>query len=269
MSDHGHDEEKQSNGHSSGGHGHGGGGGHGGGSHEEHEGAPEWLISFADNVALMMGFFVILLAMNMKPADSGKSKGDDTGDGTTSSAELLDWAIAVREAFNNPVNTKSPPAGDVILAKRLMERRGKEEAKDPGIKGHDHEVQSVRPTDYYALGGVVGFDQSQSTIPDAMRENAVESAKKLKGMKALIEVRGHVSSAEAFGTPDHGMALSYQRALAVAQTMVENGVGWEQIRVVACGDNDPVNEHAYDAAAHRANQRVEIVTAEPSATPNK
>ncbi|MCL4212087.1 MAG: hypothetical protein KJZ68_15650, partial [Phycisphaerales bacterium] len=50
--------------HKRGGHGHG----HGGGGHEEgHEGAPEWLISFADMVMLMMGFFVILFALNVNP----------------------------------------------------------------------------------------------------------------------------------------------------------------------------------------------------------
>ena len=39
----------------------------GGGHDEEHEGAPEWLISFADMVMLIMGFFVILFALNMSP----------------------------------------------------------------------------------------------------------------------------------------------------------------------------------------------------------
>ena len=64
--------------------GHGGGshgGGHAAGGHEEgHEGAPEWLISFADNVALMMGFFVILLAMNMGPKGSSVNNTGEPGE---------------------------------------------------------------------------------------------------------------------------------------------------------------------------------------------
>src|SRR5688572_16054124 len=84
------------------------GGGHGGGGHGdgEHEGAPEWLISFADNVTLMMGFFVIMLAMNMGPKGGGE--GEETGEAASSpSTSMIDLQIAIREAFNNPVNIGS------------------------------------------------------------------------------------------------------------------------------------------------------------------
>ena len=78
--------------------GHGGGHGHGGGGHEEHhEGAPEWLISFADNVALMMGFFVILLAMNMAKQTVGGIGGEAQMGGNPNQANtMIDFAIAVR-----------------------------------------------------------------------------------------------------------------------------------------------------------------------------
>src|SRR5690349_11416681 len=98
MSDHEHSESGHGHGggggHRKGGH---GGGGHGGGGHEEgHEGAPEWLISFADNVMLQMGFFVILLALNLKePTTGGIGGKESNGDPP---AALLDAAIAIREA---------------------------------------------------------------------------------------------------------------------------------------------------------------------------
>src|SRR5437773_3233542 len=100
-------------------HGHSGGGGHHGGGHEEaHEGAPEWLISFADNVALMMGFFVILLAMNMaKPTLGGI--GGAAKNTTDSSPEMEDFAIEVRKAFNVPVDINSTNPNEAPLVRRL------------------------------------------------------------------------------------------------------------------------------------------------------
>src|SRR5512136_3011850 len=93
--------------------------GHGGGGHgeEAHEGAPEWLISFADNVMLQMGFFVILLALAMKGSSAGglAKEGKQRAGGGSPTPDQLDFAIAVREAFNNPVDVNSTDINDLLL----------------------------------------------------------------------------------------------------------------------------------------------------------
>src|SRR5262245_35934857 len=91
--------EHTEHGKSGGGH-HGGGGGghhhHGGGGHGdgEHEGAPEWLISFADNVMLMMGLFVIMLAMNMAKETMGGIGGEEEFGGAPT-AEMADFVLPI------------------------------------------------------------------------------------------------------------------------------------------------------------------------------
>src|SRR5689334_21425744 len=106
MAEEKHGEAHGEKSHSSGSGGHGGGG-HSGPAHEEHEGAPEWLISFADDVALMMGFFVILLAMNMKsPVAAHTGVGSPEKEGGVPESQMLDFVIAMRDAFN-PIDLNS------------------------------------------------------------------------------------------------------------------------------------------------------------------
>jgi outer membrane protein OmpA-like peptidoglycan-associated protein len=81
----------------------------------------------------------------------------------------------------------------------------------------------------------------------------------VRGHNLVIEARGHASAAEAFAKPDRGLRLSYDRALAVAEELVANGLQWGQLRVVACGDSERLVPVAYDESGHRANQRVEII----------
>ncbi len=255
MADHDHHEEHKSS-HGGGGHGHGGGGGHEG----EHEGAPEWLISFADNTALMMGFFCILLAMNMKkpPPPSNGGGGETEGEGAQQAA-MLDWALAVREAFNNPVQMNSTNPREAALVERLRERLTRGNAVDPGQKGDHDEVQTIRPSDYVGAGGVVIFGGGSSQITDEGRAAVGEIADRLRGKNNRIEVRGHVSAAEGYRAADHGFDLSYRRAQIVAAELVRLGIEWRQIRLTAAGDNERAVTPEYDAAAAQSNRRVEVV----------
>jgi outer membrane protein OmpA-like peptidoglycan-associated protein len=243
---------------------HGGGGGH----EEAHEGAPEWLISFADNVMLQMGFFVILLALAMQTAKSGAG-GPTSGESAGGpSAEQLDWAIAMREAFNNPVDLQSTDPRDFLLVRRLQARRGLADADSPGQKGADHDVKSIRPSDYFGWGGTVPFTRDSNHLDETGQAALAEMIAHLRGYGSVMEIRGHVSAAEAFGKPDRGAALSYERARAVAEALAAAGIDWKQLRVIACGDSEPIVPHAADAEAHARNQRVEVVATQSAPGPD-
>jgi flagellar motor protein MotB len=251
---------------------HGGGGGHGGGahgggSHEEHEGAPEWLISFADNTALMMGFFVILLGLNMGP--KGTSSAAPAPDASSKAAaesgqtaQQLDWALSVRAAFNNPVDIHSSDPRDKVLVMRLQEklrRLANRQSEDPGLKGQENKTQSVRDTDYHNLYGYLPFDNNAAAITPAAKQTLDEMVQKLKGMKLVIELRGHASAAEAYDRSDRAMRLSFDRALAVAAALSDAGVDWRQLRLIPCGDNDRIRPLAYDRPGHAKNECVEVI----------
>ncbi len=262
MSDHeeGHDEK----GHGGGGHGGGGhgGGGHGGG-HEEHEGVPEWMVSFADNTALMMGLFVILLAMNMGPKATSVMGGnpDENGAGEAMSAEdrMLDLALGIRSAFNNPVSMDSKDPRDAVLVKRLREKAFGP-LKQEGPPGNQETGQGPTQTDVSNVATSVNFEDGSAQFNAAARDAVIDMATRARDQRFVIEVRGHISPTERMRAGgDRGYKLAFDRAQAVANLLAANDVKWENIRLVACADNERAVPRAYTEADQRKNQRVEIV----------
>lgn len=257
MADHEHDSKKS--------HGHGGGGhGHGGSHEEHHEGAPEWLISFADNTALMMGFFVIMLALTMKQLMPSGPKAAEGSGGTeiglvNEDTAALDWAISVRAAFNNPVDIHSTNPAEAALVQRLRERLGQGQARDPGQKGQHDEVQSIRPTAYIGAGGVVRFGDQDHDLTPAGRVAVAEIAARLRGRSSIIEVRGHTSAAESYRSTDQGFDLSFRRSQSVAAALGEQGVAMSRIRLLAAGSNQRAVAPEYDDDAQQENRRVEVI----------
>lgn len=246
--------------HKAGGHGaHGGGGGHAEG---EHEGAPEWLISFADNVALLMGFFVILLAMNMKEPQAGGIGGKDGPNTPPASPQMLDMVISIREAFHSPINMNSDNPREAALRQRKLERLREEpgESMVPGPEGDKIKPEAIRPSDYVQPTAVIPFETGSAKLSESSTKTAREAARLMGGkMNLIIEVRGHVSAKESQRNPERGYQLSYERALLVGKLLAEEGVPWSHLRLVACSDGMPRKSRADSPAEHRTNQRVELV----------
>jgi flagellar motor protein MotB len=240
-------------GHGGGGHGHGGGGGH----EEGHEGAPEWLISFADNVALLMGFFVILLAMNMGPKHEPVQGGVKGARGGGFPADpAMEAIIGIRDAFHTKLDPNDPSDFKIIQYKKMRDA-GK--GDEPGVPGSYNDVQAVQKGNYKEVTGTVLFDEKSILLSAAARKTIADVAAKERDQRWVIEVRGHVSPFESMRDNVKAMTLSHERALAAAQALVEAGLKWENLRVVACGSNDRVVARTFDPQEDRSNQRVEIV----------
>ncbi|MFN7022066.1 MAG: flagellar motor protein MotB [Phycisphaerales bacterium] len=259
--------EKHDAGHAEAAHGKEGHGGHkkhhhhGHGAHEEHE--EGWIVSFADNVLLMMGFFVILLAMNMGPKATGPESEGDPGVSSSSAQEpsdsMLDFAIAVREAFHNPVQLDSTRPEDQPLVRRLKERAGKGSTTRPGPEGDDKNAQSVRPSDWSGKAGYVEFADQSSELTQPARQAIAAIAQEAAGTRWMVEVRGHSSKLEGWGDVIKSRKLAYDRAWSAANELVAHGVRWEQIRLVSSGDHAPVTPRARTTGEHATNQRAEIL----------
>jgi outer membrane protein OmpA-like peptidoglycan-associated protein len=272
----GHDE------HAKGGHkSHGGGHGHGGGHAEHEEGVPEWVVSFADNALLQMGFFVIMFAMNVGPKGGGEGSESPAAGPPPS---FLDAMVSIREAFNGKeIDAGSARDDELQLLRHMQKRKSESENTDEGTPGDNENKQSQRPTGFNNINATVPFDLDSPTLSTSGRSLIGEVARELRGKRWIVEVRGHTDLGEprrrnadaaapgagpgaAPGAApvnpiDGAMRLSYDRAFAAALVLVENGLTWDQIRIVACGPASPRTD-----ASGGANRRVEIIdTREPMA----
>jgi len=258
MAEEAHSEEKHGSGSLHGG-GHGGGGHGGGGGHEEgHEGAPEWLISFADNVALLMGFFVILLAMNMGPKSTPVQGGVPDSNGGGGPDMAMETIISIREAFKNAHWDPTDP-NDAKIIKYITDKKKRGEAVEDGLPGKHANVANIKPGEWKREAVSVSFDDRSAALNATEREKIAAIAEKLRDTRWIIEVRGHVSPFEEMRDSVKGWKLSHERAEVVALALIEAGLKRENLRLVLCGSADRVVGRTSDPQLDRNNQRVEVI----------
>lgn len=237
---------------------HGGMGGHGG-HDEEHEGAPEWLISFADMVMLIMGFFVILYALNASPPATAGAEGEGEGE-AASSAAFDRWAEFVwntRKAFGNPIDldTTDPELKEIV---DWYKSEGPGRADQEGEAGDHAETYSPRKSGAQSAMVELKFAHDSEGLSTSARDAITRIADQIRGLPTMIEIHGHASRAEASRDVQAGIDLSYRRALVVARELAERGIDWRRIQLVAAGDNDPIEGHPDGDADDAPNRRVDL-----------
>ncbi len=101
---------------------------------------------------------------------------------------------------------------------------------------------------------IIYFDYNSADVEDIDIVNA-HARYIAENPSARVRLEGH---ADERGTREYNVALSEQRAYAVKQLMLFQGVRPQQISIVAYGEERPV-VYGHDEASYRENRRVEIV----------
>ena len=119
---------------------------------EEHasEGAPEWMVSYADMITILMSFFVVMFSM------AGQK------DGKREEPVMQ----SLRRQFGRFVGM---PAGQLVPRDSAMSNKSmavkmlpQKETKNRGLVGDHPRVTTIRPGDQATIGGVIYFASGES-----------------------------------------------------------------------------------------------------------
>jgi chemotaxis protein MotB len=218
-------------------------------------GAPEWMVTYGDMMSLLLCFFVMLVAMS-----------------TINKQQFIEAIKSIQEALgfeNSPgqIPTLTPSQNSMLrrLESIIIPREVKNigDTDEEGLEGKEYRVEQIREG-LRITGGILEFPRGSATPRPSTIKVVETMAREIRGHTTKIEVRGHASLEplpEASPFKDH-MDLSYTRAKAMAELLEKNGVKPQRIRLVACGNTEPIRTQAYKEHEHARNRRVEILVTE-------
>lgn len=230
------------------------------------EGAPEWMTTFADMVTLLLCFFVLIVSFS-------EIKKDEQFQAVV---EHIQVAFGMHGGGGR-LPTEDDPALSLIErleSIRLHNERipNKSNVKDPGQRGTESRVTTIREGTQYAIGGGVRFEPDIAELSPEAKDGLLSLVEQhnLAGSKNKIILTGHASGMELMplgGETPPGvlMELSFRRAQAVFDYLTGDEIPEshrldpQRFRVTGVGAGEPIDARAYSSAESRVNRRVEIV----------
>ncbi len=161
---------------------------------EKPDGAPEWMVSFADMITIMMSFFVIMFAL--ASGDAAKAKRSSKQQQAAIDSlnyrfgpkwqPFASWGVmpgtspaphaGSRDKTKGPTRPVSDPAGEVKVLRKEQAR-----IRVPG------------QGDRTVIGGIVFFDDGASRVSAEQTARLKIIAAELAGKPQEVEVLGHAS----------------------------------------------------------------------------
>jgi chemotaxis protein MotB len=216
---------------------------------EKPAGAPEWMVSFADMITIMMSFFVIMFALATAKNEGKKA----------AAVESIEYRFGPR--WRPFVNPGAAPCKDGQAHKRS---RG---ATRPVLTAGAEDVLGKRfgraniPAvgDLAGLGGSVYFDELAVDLTKAQKANLKRIAEAAAGKPQKIEILGHATRRPL--PPDcpyrDAWDLAYARCRRVTDLLAGMGIDPQRVRMGVAGATEPVPRQDPRAYA-RQNSRVDV-----------
>jgi chemotaxis protein MotB len=220
------------------------------------EGLPEWIMSYADMITILMAFFVVMYSMA------------PTGEATARQEEVMK---SLREQFGpkwsgmmalgpGPYVQVSSPLANLQTAGSREKGNNKQGVGSKKLRPiENRQPASLRPGDQPSVGGTVFFDDDSTKISPSQEKALAGAIAEIRGKALRLEVRGHTSR----NLPDNpkqyrdNWDLAYERARSVMDYLVKSGIDPKRIRLAVAADNEPLNHRAHTSGRGKS-ARVEV-----------
>jgi chemotaxis protein MotB len=204
---------------------------------EKSEGAPEYMVSYADMITIMMSFFVIMFALSQ-----GREEQEAAIEsiGHRFSPAWRPWNVQSSEPGESHITAPVEPRLD-----NKGPHNGRANIPSRGWLG--------------GLGGSIFFEESTVDLAPEQQSLLKRIADGCAGKPQKIQVLGHTTNRPLpEGSPYHDhWDLAYARSRAVMERLVKLGIPAERIRLSVAGNTEPANPaDAFSAA--RLDSRVDI-----------
>jgi len=211
--------------------------------------APAWMVTWGDMMSLILCFFIMLVAMSEIKDEKFQ--------------RILD---SFKKAFGYTAGVEVAPGIDRTTS--IWERlqmphapRGYRDAQGGleimTVRGQEFLCRTVRQGRMITVGDKVTFAAGSAELPAAVRDELDVIVELVGDYANRLLVCGHASAREE----TEGMSpweLSFRRAAAVAEHLMEKGINPRRLMVQASGRFDPVEKNLTPQGRER-NRRVEIV----------
>ncbi len=139
------------------------------------EGAPDWMVSYADMITILMSFFAVMFSMAM----SKDAKKD---------APMIK---SLQRQFGSLPTTFYLPFGAALTRKAASTTVPQMESRNRGLVGNFAHASTSPSGDQATIGGVIYFDPGQSGLNEQQRQQLQTLAKVLGGKPRKIEILAH------------------------------------------------------------------------------
>ncbi|HIG11676.1 MAG: OmpA family protein [bacterium] len=224
-------------------------------------GAPDWIVTFADMISLLVTFFILLMTFSSMDALEA-FQADANLLGTAGTLTSSKGPTAVKPPAQDRINAMDAVRGAAVPHSRPAEEL-LENMEAMGQKDDDEHVEislgALKDGISIVYDKRAAFMPGSAKLSEYLRGAVIELARTLENYPYTLVIEGHTDdhflATEAYADE---FALSADRAASVAQTMLEaSGLSPLQVQLGAVGSMRPLVDNN-TPLNRRKNRRVEI-----------